>query len=126
MKCFNHNNNDAIGICKHCQKGICVDCITLVKGSVSCQGACEQEVAAYNYMMEQGKKVYKNLGKQWGPSVVINGIGGTLFLGFGLYNIEQPSSSLLIGIGTIMLIAGVMSFAQGKRMGESKASSGKL
>ncbi|MDZ4328378.1 MAG: hypothetical protein U1A73_25675 [Pseudomonas sp.] len=122
MKCFVHNDKDALGVCKHCQKGICADCLTLVGGSMSCKGDCEVEVAAGNYMMERGKKVYRNLGNQWGPSVFLNGIGGAFFVGFGIYNYGRPSTWLLIGLGSTMLVAAFMSAVQGRRIGDKSAA----
>ena len=87
VKCFNHHESDALGVCKHCQKGICSKCVTLVDNSMSCKGACEKEVAAYNYMMNKANRVYKNMGVRWNPSIFINGILGFIFLGYGLETI---------------------------------------
>jgi hypothetical protein len=120
MKCYNHQEIDAIGLCKSCQKGVCQGCLALVDGSVACKGTCQEDVAALNYMIKRGRKVYENLGKQWGPSIIINGIGGAFFLGFGLFNFGKTSSWLLIGLGSIMIVGGIMSLIQGKRMGEQK------
>lgn len=118
MKCYKHQGQDAVGLCKSCHKGVCETCSALVNGSVACAETCQEDVAALNYMVERGKKVYKNLGKQWGPSVIINGVGGAFFLGFGIYKFGNTASWLLIGLGSIMLVGGIMSALQGKRMGD--------
>ncbi len=118
MKCFNHPDAEAVGVCKNCYKGVCPTCAALVDGSVACAATCRDDVAAINHMLERGKKVYKNLGRQWGPSVLLNGVGGVLFLGFGLYNLGPPMSWLLVGLGGIMLAASVMSARMARRMGE--------
>ena len=118
MKCFYHNESDALGICKHCQKGVCKECLSLVDNSISCKESCEEDVAALNYMIEKGKKVYKNLGKQWSPAIIVNGVGGLFFIGFGIYNYAKSSSWLLIGLGSIMLVGGISSVIQARRMGE--------
>ncbi len=120
MKCYHHQDKDAIGLCKSCHKGVCIDCSDLVDGSIACKETCMEDVAALNYMVERGKKVYKNLGKQWGPAIIVNGVGGAFFLGYGLYNFGKASSWLLIGLGSIMIIGGIMSIVMGKRMGEKK------
>lgn len=62
MKCYNHPDHDAVGVCKSCQKGICMECATTIDESLSCKGRCEEDVAVLNYMIERGRKVYKNLG----------------------------------------------------------------
>ena len=53
MKCYTHDQNDAVGICKNCQKGICKECATLVDGSMSCIGTCEENVKELNRAIEQ-------------------------------------------------------------------------
>ena len=120
MRCYNHQDVDANGLCKSCHKGICSDCSTLVGGSVACSETCQEDVAALNYLVERGKKVYKNLGRQWTPAAFINSIGGTLFVGYGLYNFGRLSSWLFIGLGAIMIVGGILSIIQGKQMGETK------
>jgi len=122
MKCFNHSEHDAIGICKSCQKGLCLECTTTVDESLSCKGSCEEDVAVLNYMIERSRKVYKNLGSQWSPSVLINGVGGAFFIVFGVYHYGRTSSWLLIGLGSIMLIGGITSFIQGRKMADTNAS----
>ena len=123
MKCYNHPNHDAVGVCKSCQKGICLDCSTLVDESLSCKGRCEEDVAAVNYMLERSKKVYKNLGSQWTPAALINCAAGAFFLGFGLYYFDESSVAwLTIGLGLIMLVGGVLSFRQGQKMSDKTSS----
>lgn len=116
MKCYKHQNVDAIGLCKSCHKGVCLDCSVLVDGSVACEDSCKADVAQINSMLKQGQKVYKNMGKQWLPSIIINGIGGAFFLGFGLYSYSSNSlfSWLLIGLGSIMIIGGILSYRLAK------------
>ena len=45
MKCFNHRDDEAVGICKQCSKGVCPGCATLVGGSVACATSCVDAVA---------------------------------------------------------------------------------
>ena len=122
MKCYNHPDNHAVGVCKSCQKGICLECSTTIDGSLACKGSCEEDVAVLNYMIERSRKVYKNLGSQWTPSILINGIGGAFFVGFGLYHFGRTSSWLLIGLGSIMIIGGILSYIQGRRMADKNNS----
>jgi hypothetical protein len=32
MKCFNHSTVDAVGVCKHCNKGLCRECAVALTG----------------------------------------------------------------------------------------------
>ncbi len=44
MKCFYHNDKDAIGICKSCEKGLCKDCAVDLGKGLACKNQCEEEV----------------------------------------------------------------------------------
>lgn len=37
MKCFNHHDRDAFGTCKTCGKGLCLDCMKEVAGTIVCK-----------------------------------------------------------------------------------------
>ena len=118
MKCYRHQDLDAIGICKSCSKGVCPQCAALVDGSIACINACEDDVATLNYMIARGNKMYKNLDKQCRKSIIINGIGGMFFMGLGMYFSDRTMSSLLIGLGLIMLVISFVSFVQSRRLSE--------
>ena len=41
MKCYNHHDRDAFGICKICGKGLCLECLKEEKGVIVCKsGKC--------------------------------------------------------------------------------------
>jgi len=37
MKCYNHHDRDAFGICKSCGKGLCLECMKKEDGAVFCK-----------------------------------------------------------------------------------------
>jgi len=37
MKCVNHLDKDAVGVCNHCGKGICSDCSVAIKEETYCK-----------------------------------------------------------------------------------------
>lgn len=39
MKCYNHHDRDAFGICKVCGKGLCLECLKEDKGVIICNNA---------------------------------------------------------------------------------------
>ncbi|MAC83795.1 MAG: hypothetical protein CL624_06645 [Arcobacter sp.] len=53
MKCYNHQNIDAVGICKSCSKGICKSCSVVVGKSLACESSCEEHVAAVDTMVSK-------------------------------------------------------------------------
>lgn len=45
MRCFNHQDREAVGICRSCRRGICVECAHEVGKSLACTGQCEEDTA---------------------------------------------------------------------------------
>lgn len=61
MKCYNHNNVDAIGTCKACSKGLCKECHTDNGNSIVCTTTCITEVNKAKGLVERYKMAYQNL-----------------------------------------------------------------
>lgn len=53
MKCFSHTTSDAVAVCSHCGKGLCVDCATEpANGRTVCSTACADAVTRANRAMQ--------------------------------------------------------------------------
>lgn len=48
VRCFRHQDREAVGICKHCQRGLCPACAALVEDVLACRDLHEDEVASLN------------------------------------------------------------------------------
>ena len=46
MNCYYHPNQPAVGLCKHCQRGVCIACAADVDGSLACKERHEEQVRA--------------------------------------------------------------------------------
>jgi len=57
MKCFNHPQSDAVGTCKHCQRGLCHECASEREGGLACRGRCETQVDAVNALIRRNIQV---------------------------------------------------------------------
>ena len=44
MKCFEHPEVDAVGICTACDRGLCAECATDMERGLACKDRCEHEV----------------------------------------------------------------------------------
>lgn len=53
MKCFNHEERDAVGTCKSCGKGVCRDCAVDLSKGLACRGRCEEDVARLIALIDQ-------------------------------------------------------------------------
>ncbi|CAM4479391.1 MULTISPECIES: hypothetical protein [Alteromonas] len=53
MKCFSHQESEAVGLCKYCHKGVCSLCAAEVNGSIACADTCQEKVAAVDSMVNK-------------------------------------------------------------------------
>lgn len=58
MKCFNHPDIDAIGICKNCNKGLCKEYLTEIENGIACTSTCIEEVTQINSLINRNKRAY--------------------------------------------------------------------
>ena len=57
MKCYNHDNNDAVAICAHCGKALCRNCTSLIsEDKIVCGKECADQVF---YEVEMLKTIRK-------------------------------------------------------------------
>jgi len=47
MRCFNHQDHEAVGCCKACGKGLCPDCAADLGHALACRGSHEAMVETY-------------------------------------------------------------------------------
>ena len=46
MKCYNHHDRDAFGVCKTCGKGLCLECLKEENGVILCKkGKCASKLS---------------------------------------------------------------------------------
>ncbi len=107
MKCFNHPDKDAVGICKNCNKGLCKDCIVEVENGIACKETCVEEVKLINSLINRNKKSYGNVAGAHYKNAYIYGGLGLVFIFFGLFT-NGPKSFLLAG-GIVFLIGAIFS-----------------
>ncbi len=125
MKCFYHPEVDAVGLCKGCHRGLCIDCLADVPPGVACRGKCEAEVAAVNRIVEQSKTAYgKHATAHYRNGVCMLLFGGILLLiglNWALVG-EWTFAWVPLGIGGICVLWGLGSFRSGREIGEGGAS----
>ncbi len=79
MNCFSHQNAPSIGICKACQKAVCVECVIDTGRGLACSAECDEEVKALNQIIDKSKRIYSI-----GSSSKLPPTGVLMFLFFGL------------------------------------------
>jgi len=53
MRCFYHQDREAVGVCKSCGKGLCPECAVDLGKGLACRGRCEADAQAVIQLIEQ-------------------------------------------------------------------------
>lgn len=107
MHCYTHHEHQAVGVCKACQKAVCLDCVIDTGRGLACSPACEQEVKDINAIVDRSKTIYsigkKNRLPQTG--VLMFAFFGCMFTGIGIYHYLYKeyfdAVSIIMGLGFI-------------------------
>ena len=114
MNCYYHPNQPSVGICKHCQRGLCPDCAALVDDSLACKNRHEETVHALNKMAERNILASSRTAANYRRSAWFYLLAGLAFAGFGLYQIRWLGLQgiFLFLIGAFLLYVGVANFVE--------------
>ena len=106
MRCFYHEDKEAVGTCKSCGRGLCRECAIELPKSLACRGRCEADAQAVTQLIERNiqlsansPNVYKlNRNGRMGTGIFYI-ILGTVFLFAGLRH--ELIFMSIIGVGLI-------------------------
>jgi len=115
MKCYNHTNIDAVGICKNCNKGLCKDCLTEVENGIACTSSCVDEVYKVNALINRSKNAYKTTGGAHLRNAYMLGIMGIGFIFFGLNSSITYLIWFLSVMGLTFIIGAIFSYTSYKK-----------
>ncbi|MBF0531689.1 MAG: hypothetical protein HQL23_01165 [Candidatus Omnitrophica bacterium] len=109
MKCFNHPNAEAVGVCKGCGKGLCLACAKDSEYGLSCAGKCETELKLMRDVLYSSDKAYGQLSPIYSRYTAVLGMIGGICLIPNIFLLvtgkNMDYASLLFGI--VMLVAAV-------------------
>jgi hypothetical protein len=96
MRCFVHQEAEAVGTCRACNKGLCPSCAVDLGHSITCKGACEIKANAINSQLANNAVLLQTQrrNKLYAPLFFV--VIGVLFAIFA-----QDGKSLL-NLGTVM------------------------
>ena len=113
MKCFNHPNVDAVGICKNCNKGLCKDCLTEVENGIACAATCVDEVVLLNSLINKNKQSFKTTSGAYMRNAYIYGGMGLVFIKYGFQ--REGLIGFLSIMGLLLLVAAGFSMNSAKK-----------
>ncbi len=117
MKCYYHNESDAVGICKSCAKGLCPECAADVGNGIACKDRCEAKVEALVDLIERNKTAYKKTSGAYSNMALFLVISGALILLFGLLSFLRGSgpSSFLTLMGVSFFVGAFLCYSSGRK-----------
>lgn len=118
MNCFYHPEVSAIGVCKHCGRGLCGQCVAVVDDTLACKDRHEEKVRAVNLLADRSAVQAKRAGAGYVRNAVFYGLVGTLFAVFGAVQLRflglQAVFFMLIGL--FLLYAAVANFLESRKL----------
>lgn len=108
MRCYNHNEKEAVGICKSCGRALCPSCAAEVEKAVACRGRCESDVATL-LSINRNALQYARSTKQaryLGPTmfVVVGSMLTTLGLTYDGIDFAVLAGGVVVAIGVAFLV----------------------
>lgn len=116
MKCFNHPGTDAVGSCKNCSKGVCVQCARDTGLGLVCSASCEEGVKAIRAMVERSRKVYPLAAKTHARNAIWFTVLAAMLIVFGKIADRGFLSNYLIVFGIVMLLGAAFSAFNSRRL----------
>lgn len=118
MNCYYHPGQPAIGICKHCQRGVCMECAAVVRDVLACRNRHEDAVLLLEQATARSMLQSKRLGSAYTRNAVFYGLVGLLFAGFGLVQLRflGLQAVFFILIGVFLLYASIANFLESRKL----------
>ena len=121
MRCFSHPDQDAVGVCKSCQKGVCSVCAVDLGKGLACRTTCETDVRGLISLIDASMRISPLGTKVWmnHPSNMIWTAASCIALGliFTLWAaLHEPPLLAVVGMGVVFLGWGCLQMVQALRL----------
>ncbi|MBK8422286.1 hypothetical protein [Candidatus Villigracilis saccharophilus] len=117
MNCFYHPEISAVGLCKHCQRGLCSECAAIVDDVLACKGHHEEQVRALEQLTARNLFQSRRVASAYNRNAIFYGLVGVLFSGFGImqYRFLGLQAVFFILIGLFLLYAAIANYLEGRK-----------
>ena len=117
MVCYYHPERPALGVCKHCGRGLCAACAAVVEDALACVNRHEDQVRGINLITQRGILQAQRVGAGYLRNAVFYGLVGILFGGFGWlqYRFLGLQAVFFFMIGVLLLYAAAANFVEGRK-----------
>lgn len=117
MVCYYHADRPAAGLCKYCQRGLCVDCAARAGDSLACRGLHEEQVRSMEALTQKNILQSKRLGSDYLRNAIFYGTVGVLFAAFGLLQLRWLGWQAVVYalIGLALLWASLANYLESRK-----------
>ena len=116
MKCFRHQDLDAVGICRGCGKGVCAaHCAQDLGTGLACSDACRSRVEGIDALNRKTAASYGTMARNAWVGPVFFGAMGSVFLFVGLRDHAEPLNLVSV-IGGLFAAFAVVTFLRNRRL----------
>lgn len=115
MRCFYHQDKEAVGVCRSCGKGVCIECAVDLGKGLACRGRCEENAGAIIQLVDKNIQLSSTPMKVHlvVPPVVQRTGQPSDYIAAQLTSHIRETRNMQWGLGTFCLIVGVILFAMG-------------
>lgn len=114
MRCYYHTTQDAVALCKNCNRGVCPECAAAVTNGTACANRCEAEVLAMNEIIQRNKTGYQKASGAYARNAVLYLVMGLMIVGIGA--LTMPSGLVMLALGGAMLLGSLLSYGTSRKM----------
>lgn len=117
MNCFYHPTTTAIGLCKYCQRGLCVDCAAVIDDVLACTHRHEDEVHQLEQLAARNLFQSKRVRSSYTRNAIFYGLVGVLFAWFGYiqYRFIGLQAVFFMLIGLFLLYAATANYFESRK-----------
>lgn len=113
MNCYYHPQNTAVGLCKYCQRGLCIECAAHAGDSLACKEWHEEQVQALEALVLQARRV----GTNYLRNTIFYGSVSLLFIAFGASQLQWlgMQAVVYVVIGLALLYAAATNYMESRK-----------
>jgi hypothetical protein len=123
MRCYNHPEFEAVGICASCKRGLCKDCAVEVSQRLACRNRCETDVLELLQGTKPsiditdtplGASIRGAYSRPFSARAIFVITVGVIFIAWGL--VASPPSYFTALLGLVLVVYGVFQIVRAWRI----------
>ena len=120
MRCFVHQDRDAIGSCKACSRGLCPECATTLPYGLACRNSHEDLVKLAYESLTRAAQIQSSYSRVRYLGAAVFAILGVIMAALGASS-GEPTMPFYLGSGALLAVAVTMFVAQRRAYGKTQA-----